>query len=156
GAAETAYRSALTEYPQNARISYGLAKALQCGAQADLERAAELYSQSIYQFVRATALDPSLELGDYAAKAYAAYHGSEEGFEHLREQARSGPFPPEAFQIDPAAKISERSRAIEVENSPQTALWKKLREHLTAEDAFQYFNQQLKNSELAGEKGVRA
>jgi hypothetical protein len=155
-AAETAYRGALAVYPADAHISYGLAKALYCAAQADGERAAEFYPQSIYQFVRAAELDPSLGLGDYTVKLYAAYHGSEDGLEQLREQAKAAPLPPEGFSIETPAKTTERTHNELAETSPQIALWMNLRAHLTSDDAFRYFNGQLKNTELAGTGGAKA
>ena len=155
-AAEAAYRSAHTEYPGDPHISYAFAKALTCLAQADPERGPELYPQSIFQFVRAAALDPSMGIQDYAAKAYAAYHGNGEGLDRLRQQALASPFPPEGFTIDiPTKTASRQEEKIAVDN-PQIALWTDIRTHLRTDDAFQYFNGQLKNTNLDDSGGARA
>ena len=155
-AAETAYTKALAEYPQDAHISYSLGKALSCLGDLDPERAPELYSQSIYQFVRAAVMDSSLGAGDYASKAYAAYHGSGAGLDQLREQVKAAPLPPSDFTIETPPQTAVRERNQLAEKSPQVALWMNIRAHLTAADGFQYFNGQLKDNQLSGSNGVRA
>jgi hypothetical protein len=162
GAAATEYSKALADDPQNASVSYHLGKAVLCQARADAGKAAELYPQAIYHFVRAAAIDPTLggaadakQIEEYAARIYAAYHGEPEGLEKLRTLVKASPEPPAGFRIETAAALADRKQTEFVQNNPQLALWMAIREQLAGPNGLQYFEGQLKNTLIAGKEGGR-
>ena len=78
----------------------------------------EVYPKAIYEFVRAMVIDPSLggtqdgkKISDSITKIYINYHGSDEGLEELKTQAKASPLPPAGF----AHRIRHRGRQSQAE-----------------------------------------
>ena len=46
------------------------------------------------------------QIDDYLKGVYVKYHGSEEGLDQLKQQARSQPFPPPDFKVQSKAEIA--------------------------------------------------
>ncbi len=159
-AAESAYTKALTEYPDIAAISYNLGTALACEARNQPDKATDLGPRAIYQFVRASVVDPTLggttdpkKITDYAASAYSAYHGDTDGLDQLKEQAKASPLPPAGFTIETASAVAARKEKEFTQNHPQFALWMGLKRQLTDTNGQQYFDGQLKDADVHGESG---
>jgi hypothetical protein len=158
----TEYSKALAEDSGNASASYNLGKALLCEARVEPGKSAELYPKAIYQFARATVIDPAsggsadtAQIAEYAASVYTAYHGSAEGLEQLRNLAKVSPFPPPGFAVETAAEVEDRRQQEFVRNNPQLALWMGIHEQLTGANGQQYFEGQLKNALISGKNGER-
>ena len=146
-AAEAAFAKALAEYPEDAAVSYNLGRALSCQGQ---------HAKAIYQFVRAAGIDPALGGGAaYAADLYTKYPGSDEGLSELKALAKTGPHSPESFTIETSAEVQTRKQTEFARNHPQFALWRGIKEQLTAPNGAQYFEGQLKNAAIAGTSNGR-
>jgi len=160
-AAEPVFTKALQDYPDNAFISYNLGRALNCMARANPDKAAELGPKAIYEFLRAAQIDPSLgksanpdQITRYADSAYTTFHGSNEGLDAVKAQAKASPLPPAGFTIETATAVSVRQQNEFKEKYPQLALWLGIKGQL-ADPATgkQYFDGQLKDSAVPKLKG---
>lgn len=151
-AAQAAFEKALADNPDSATIAYNLGTAYTCQKK---------YSVAIYEFARAAAIDATLGGTQDAAKIraladdnYKKIHGSDEGLDALKQQARQSPLPPAGFEIKSAAEIAAEKDAEFTREHPQVALWMKIKAALSAPDGAQYFESQLKNSEVPPLKGT--
>lgn len=161
--AEKLYRQALTESPDNAAVSYNLGRALSCMAKSNPDKSAEYATKAIYQFVRAAVVDPTLggtvdakKITDYATGVYTQYHGSQEGLDQLKQQAKASPAAPEGFTIESSSAASARKQKEFAEKNPQLALWMGIKGQLSDTNGQQYFEGQLKDADVAGQGGKRA
>lgn len=162
--ADTLYTKLLGQYPDKSQISYNLGRALSCEAKANPDKAADLAPRAIYQFVRAAALDPTLggtvqdpkKITDYATSVYTSYHGSDEGLDQLKQQAKTSPLPPQGFAIETATQVSARKQKEFAEKEPQLALWMNLKGQLSDTNGQQYFDGQLKDADVTGPNGTKA
>ncbi len=161
--ASSIYEKALGDYPDKSIISYNLGRALNCMARANPTRATELGPKAIYEFVRAAVVDPSLggtvndpkKITTYADNAYTTYHGSDEGLQQLKDQAKNSPLPPPGFAIETAAAIATRKQNEFKEKYPEVALWLGIKSQLAdANTGTQYFEGQLKNAAVPELKGT--
>ncbi|MBZ5623250.1 MAG: hypothetical protein LAQ69_31690 [Acidobacteriia bacterium] len=161
-AAEAAYTKALQDYPDKSFISYNLGRALNCIARAQPDKATETAPKAIYEFVRAAVVDATLggsadakKITDYANSAYTGYHGSDEGLEQLRAQAKNSPLPPAGFAIETGAAVANRKAAEFEKSNPQLAMWMNIKGQLSDAAAGQaYFEGQLKNAAVPKLKGT--
>jgi hypothetical protein len=157
-AADKVYSMALANYPEKASVSYELGRALNCEAKT----APEKESAAIYAFLRAATIDPTLgdprndkkKIQTFADNAYIGFHGSDEGLEQLKQLVKQSPLPPADFRILTAVEIADAKRAQFEKDNPQVALWIKIKEVLSSDNADQYFNSQMKDTELPQLKGV--
>ncbi len=161
--AEKLYRQEMTESPDNAAVSYNLGRALSCLAKSNPDKSAEYATKAIYQFVRAAVVDPTLggtvdakKITDYATGVYTQYHGSAEGLDQLRQQAKASPTAPEGFTIESSSAASARKQKEFAEKNPQLALWMGIKGQLSDANGQQYFEGQLKDADVAGQGGKRA
>jgi hypothetical protein len=106
-AASEQFRKAAEITPDDASVFYRLGNSLIS------ERPAPKYSQVLWSFARAVMLEGPQALppagrqqtDDYLRQTYTKFHGSEEGLEALKQQAKSQPFPPPDFKIMSRAEI---------------------------------------------------
>jgi hypothetical protein len=161
--ADALFTKALGEYPDNASVSYNLGRALSCEARANPDKSTEFATRAIYEFVRAAVVDPTLggtaqaaQITAYANNVYTQYHGSEEGLEQLRQQAKASPLPPPGFAIESKNALEARKEKEFAEKEPQIALWMGIRRQLTDANGQQYFEGQLKDADVVGQNGKRA
>ncbi len=164
-AADAAFTKVLTEYPQSAAASYGLGRALvgEAAAATDADKAIDLNSRAIYEFVRASVVDPTLggrvnakEITDYAANVYAKFHGSGDGLDQLQQQAKASPLPPAGFSIETATAVAARKQKEFADKNPQLALWMGIKSQLADTNGQQYFDGQLKDADVSGQNGTKA
>ena len=151
-AAQTAFEKALTDHPDSATIAYNLGTSYTCEKK---------YAPAIYEFARAAAIDPTLGGTQDAAKIkaladddYKTIHGSTDGLDALKQQAKQTPLPPAGFEIKSAAEVAAEKDAEFTREHPQVALWMKIKAALAAPDGEQYFEGQLKNSAVPPLKGT--
>jgi hypothetical protein len=162
--ADALYTKALSETPDNATVSYNLGRALSCESKTNPDKSADLVMRAIYQFVRAAAVDPTLggtadakRITDYATSVYKAFHGSEEGLDALRQQAKASPLPPAGFTIESEAAARAKADKALAEQYPQYALWMQIKGQLAdPANGPQYFEGQLKDADVTGQGGKRA
>jgi hypothetical protein len=156
-AAEDAYKKGLLVYPDSAMHAYQLALALRCQQKDNPEK----IPQAVYEFERAAVIDPSLgggadpkKIQEFADTAYATVHGSTEGLDQLKGQAKSAPLPPAGFTIKTATQIAQEKQQQFEQSNPQLALWMKIKGQLADTAGEQYFDDQLKNSAVPTLKGT--
>jgi hypothetical protein len=154
---EAAYAKALGTYPQNSAIAYQLGLCMRSqGAEKPEKR-----SQAAYEFQRAVTLDPTLggsanadTIKKYADGYYTNLHGSDEGLAALKETAKANPLPPDGFKVKTATEISEEKQAEFEKSNPQLALWMKIKGALADTNGEQYFEGQLKDSQVPQLRGT--
>ena len=106
-AASEQFRKAAEITPDDASVFYRLGDSL------IKERPAPKYSQALWSFARAVmlegpqALPPAgrQQIDAYLRQTYVKFHGSEEGLDALKQQAKAQPFPPADFKIMSRAEI---------------------------------------------------
>jgi hypothetical protein len=156
--AEAAYTNALVQYPDKSVLSYELGRALNCESKTQPEK----ISAAIYEFERAAVIDPTLgdpkadpkKVPAFADHAYVTIHGSDEGLDQLKQSVRQSPLPPEGFKIKSATEIAQEKEAEFEKSSPQLALWMRIKGALADTNGEQYFNEQLKDSQVPQLRGV--
>lgn len=155
--AEDAYKKGLLVYPDSAMHAYQLALALRCQQKDNPEK----IPQAVYEFERAAVIDPTLgggadpkKIQDFADTAYATVHGSTEGLDQLKQQAKSAALPPAGFTIKTATQIAQEKQQQFEQSNPQLALWMKIKGQLADTAGEQYFEDQLKNSAVPQLKGT--
>jgi tetratricopeptide (TPR) repeat protein len=148
-AAEEKYKKWLEVDPANAFASYTLANTI-LG-----EKKVERYPEMLYHFARAASLTGPGALPDQARqkadatliKGYNAFHGPDDaGLKELRALAVTQPMPPADFKILDKNEIAASNQAKFAADNPQLALWKVIKDSLTAADGEQYFNDKLKGT----------
>jgi hypothetical protein len=83
----------------------------------------------------------------FLVKAYNTYHGADEpGLKELRTIASTQPKPPAGFTIQDKNQIAAGNAAKLAADNPQLALWKNIKDQLTAANGEQYFADQLKGT----------
>ncbi|HTS25014.1 MAG TPA: hypothetical protein VMH81_04020 [Bryobacteraceae bacterium] len=160
--AASVYTKALGDYPDKSFISYSLGTALNCIARAHPDKAKEIAPKAIYEFVRAAVTDPSLggsgdpkKITDYANSAYTAYHGSDEGLDALKAQAKTAPLPPANFAIETSADVANRKQQEFAQSNPQLAMWMGIKAQLAdPANGTTYFESTLKNAAVPKLKGT--
>ncbi|MEO8597595.1 MAG: hypothetical protein ABI759_30025 [Candidatus Solibacter sp.] len=155
--AESGYKKALEQYPESALIAYQLGRALRCQQTAGPEKV----PQALYEFARASAVDPTLggtmdakALNNYLESAYSSYHGSLEGLDQLKTQAKANPLPPADLKIKTATQIAGEKQAEFEQSNPQLALWMRIKGALSDTNGATYFENELKDSEVPPLKGT--
>lgn len=155
--AETELTKALQDDPTQGQVSYMLATALFSQRQQDPKK----QPPSIFEFARAASYDGPNALPPQArqqilasvTKTYKAYHGSEEGLNDLLALAKTNALPPSGFSIKSTADIAADKAAAQAAAdaaNPMLALWRNIREQLTAEAGQAYFDGTVKDAGLPG------
>jgi hypothetical protein len=81
---------------------------------------------------------------------YTTFHGSQEGLPELKKTAAAEPFPPAGFKISGKAEIDAQKEAEFAKANPMLALWKTMKDALTAANGQQYFESGVKGALLPG------
>jgi len=156
-AAESAFKKGLLVYPDSSLHAYQLALALRCQQKESPEK----IPQAVYEFERAAVIDPTLggsadakKIQDFADSAYSTVHGSNEGLDQLKQQAKSSPLPPDGFTIKTATQIAQEKENEFEKSNPQLALWMKIKGQLADTNGEQYFADQLKSSAVPQLRGT--
>jgi hypothetical protein len=156
---EMAFSKALADYPDSGAAAYQVGVALLTCQSANPDKVA----QGLWEIARAASLDPAksgLELKDvpgietYLKKVYIRIHGSEEGLDHLKQQAVASPAPPAGFRIKSVADIAQEKQAVFESEHPQTALWIRIKGQLADTNGDQYFQGQLKDAAVPQLRGT--
>jgi tetratricopeptide (TPR) repeat protein len=152
-AAEQELAKCLTEDPSQAQCSYDLGNAIL--AQHKMERQSEV----LYHWARAGSLtgpgaipEPNHKQVDaFFVKQYSAFHGPDDaGLKDLRAQAVAQPMPPAGFKIKNKNEIAAENEEKAAKADPQLALWKSIKDQLTADAGQQYFDSSVKGAALPG------
>lgn len=115
----------------------------------------ERYSEALYFFARASALEgpgalqPAAKqpIEAYLVKLYTAYHGKDDaGLAKLKAEAKAQPFPPAGFHIPNETEVANQQDAELAKSNPSLAFWKKLKDALSEDNGQQYFDQGMKGA----------
>jgi len=160
-AAAAAFEKALQQYPDNAYVAYSLGSAWYNIARADPSKATELVPKALYMFQRAVAIDPTLggtqdgkKITDFANRVYVNVHGSEDGLDQLKQQAKSAPLPPAGFSIKTAGELAAEKENEFKEKYPQLAMWLGIKKELAGPNGPQYFESNMKDAAVPEFKGT--
>jgi len=155
-AAERELARCLTDDPEQAQCSYDLGNAIL--AEKKLERQSEV----LYHWARAASVtgpgaipEPLHKQVDaFFVKQYNTFHGPDDaGLKDLRAMAIAHPMPPAGFKIKNKNEIEAENEEKAAKENPQLALWKSIKDQLTAANGEQYFTEQLKEHAVPKLKG---
>jgi hypothetical protein len=159
--AEKAYIAALEKYPDCPQVSYALG-----GVQiAQLKTKPEKVPLGIYQMARAASLDPAKwnaaadvkSAQTYLDKVYTQYHGADaEGLQQLKQLASQSPMPPAGFAIKTVQQVSAEKEEQFKKSNPQLAFWMGIKGQLADTNGEQYYESNMKGTEIAGQNGGKA
>jgi tetratricopeptide (TPR) repeat protein len=119
------------------------------------EKKPERYPDALFYLARAVSITGPGALPDatrkqvdaFLVKAYNTYHGNDDaGLKELRTLAASQPKPPAGFKIKDKNELAAEGQAKLAATDPQLALWKNIKDQLTAANGEQYFNDSLKGT----------
>jgi len=161
GAAEPALAKALQDYPDSGQVALQLANTLLCQQAATPAKA----QQALYEYARAVAMplgppvgldaDSQKKFDAYLQRIYVAFHGSDEGLQQLRDLAAKSPLPPADLKVKSKTEIAmEKEEEFRTKN-PQLAMWMGIKAKLADTDGQQYFEGQLKDSDMSGANGAK-
>src|SRR5439155_17127457 len=86
------------------------------------------------------------QINTYLESAYSTYHGSLEGLDQLKAQAKANPMPPADLKIETATAIAQRKQAEFEQSNPQLALWMRIKGALSDTNGNTYFENELNDS----------
>jgi tetratricopeptide (TPR) repeat protein len=147
--AEQEYTKALEAEPNNAQVSYALGNAILA------EKKPERQSEVLYHWARAASLtgtgalpgDMQKKIDAFFVKSYNSFHGPDDaGLKALRTMAVAQPMPPAGFKIKNKNEIEAENQEKLNKENPQLAMWKGIKDQLTAANGEQYFDTQLKGT----------
>lgn len=157
--AESEMIKSLQQDPNQGNVSLWLATIVLA------ERKTEKYPFALFEYARAAAYDGPGALDAKTRqntdtdlkKYYTIFHGSEEGLDALKTQAKAAALPPDGFEILSKAKMAAQkdaeARRQEEEfakNNPMLALWKTIKTALTGAEGASYFDSGMKGSAMPG------
>jgi tetratricopeptide (TPR) repeat protein len=157
-AAEAEFQKVLAATPDNAQVDYWM------GTVIASEKKLEKLPAAMFYFARAATIQGQTALPadaqktalTYVQKQYKNFHGSDEGFNDLVAAAKANPAPPAGFTIKNANELAQASAASEEEYKkahPEEAIWKGLKEALSAPTGPMYFDMGMKGAMLPTAKG---
>lgn len=123
----------------------------------------ERYPEALFQFARAASLEPAQgglpaaarqPFETYFVNAFNRYHGQDPAeLAKLRELAKANTFPPQGWTLDDINTVKAKGEAEFQKKNPALALWMNLKTALTAPDGQQYFDSNMKGTEVPGGAG---
>jgi tetratricopeptide (TPR) repeat protein len=151
-AAEEEYKKWIAADPGNAYASYSLGNTI-LG-----EKNVQRYPEMLYHWARAASLTgpgaPDQIRKQAAAslsKGYNTFHGPDpDGLKELQALAVTQPMPPAGFTIKNKNDIAAENADKAAKADPQAALWKSIKDQLTADAGQQYFDASVKGAALPG------
>jgi hypothetical protein len=156
--AEEELKKTLQQDPTNAQASYMLAGIL-LGQQKDHP---EKMPAALFEYARAAAYDGPNSLDANARKqidsfltnAYTKYHGSAQGLDQVKMQAKAAALPPADFKIKSTVEIAQEEEAKRQElakQNPSLAFWNTVKDGLTGDNA-QTFWDAMNGTQVPGDQ----
>jgi tetratricopeptide (TPR) repeat protein len=156
--AETELVKAIQLDPTNAQASYMLAGVL-LAQQKDHPDKMPL---AIFEYARSATYDgmgsldaaTRKQIDAFLGKAYNTYHGSGQGLDQIKMQAKTNALPPGDFALKSVvdlAKEDQAKREAEAKENPMLAFWKDIKEGLTGDGSAAYWDA-MKDAGLPGGK----
>ncbi len=144
--AEAELMKTLQADPGNAQASYMLAGVLLAQQKEHIEK----MSLALYEYGRAAgyegpgALDANTRksIDGFLGKAYSTYHGSAQGLDQVKTQAKTAALPPADFHIKSTVEIAQDEQAkrdAAAKENPMLAFWNEIKEGLTGDGSAMYW-----------------
>jgi hypothetical protein len=159
-AAEVALQAALAQFPDSSQVAYELGG---CELAQQATSPAKV-SIGLYEIARAIAIDPAksdfadpkvrTQVEAYLKNVYVKYHGSDEGLDQLKQQALTAPTPPTDFHILSGPEIMVAKQKEFEKKYPELALWMSIKAVLADAGGQEYFDTNLKPTQLPKLKGT--
>jgi hypothetical protein len=159
-AAEAAFKTALTQYPDSSQVAYELGGSELAQQASDPAK----ISQGLYEIARAVAIDPAksdftdpkvrTQVEAYLKNVYVKYHGADDGLDQLKQQSLAAPTPPADFHILSATEVLNAKQKEFADKYPELALWMSIKAQLADTNGQQYFADQAKDRQLPKLKGT--
>jgi tetratricopeptide (TPR) repeat protein len=154
-AAEKAFAKAMEANPNEAQVAFWLGTVILAQKNADRQ------VEPLFWFARAVTVDGPMALPPdhrkaaeaYFVKLYSTYHGDSSGLDDVKKYATANTKPGPDFKIDSKLEIEAKGDADFAQKSPQKALWKRVKNELTAPNGEQYFAEHVKDTALPKLKG---
>jgi hypothetical protein len=90
------------------------------------------------------------QIDAYLTKTYTTYHGSTDGLDQLKTQAKASALPPPGFGIKTGAELDAAKEEEFKKSNPSLALWMGLKKELQAANGEQFFENTMKNANVPG------
>lgn len=145
----------------SAQISSWLGTAI--AHEAIAQKKPELYPQALFQFARAASLEPAQgglapaarqSYETYFVNAFNRYHGQDAPeMAKLRDLAKANAFPPADWTLQDVNTVKANNEEKFKKENPALALWMNLKAALTDANGQQYFDTNMKGSEVPGGAG---
>lgn len=159
-AAEAAFKTAQTQYPDSSQVAYELGGSELAQQATDPNK----ISQGLYEIARAVAIDPAksdfadpkvrTQVEAYLKNVYVKYHGADDGLDQLKQQALAAPAPPADFHIPSASEVYVAKQKEFAAKYPELALWMSIKGQLADTNGQSYFDTQLKDTAVPKLKGT--
>lgn len=155
-AAEAAFRKVLEINPKNGQVSFWLGTVMY---------AQKKYVPGLFEFARAAVYSGDGALPEserqkadqFLGRAYAGYHGSNDGLDDLKKAAAASALPPADLKIASITDISQGQAAAEedfLKAHPDIKFWRTfLRDALKADGGEKYFNDSVKDALIPPQTG---
>lgn len=145
----------------SAQVSSWLGTAI--AHEAIQQKKPERYPEALFQFARAASLEPAQgglpaaarqPFDTYFVNAFNRYHGQDPAeLAKLRDLAKANAFPPQGWTVDDINTVKAKHEEEFKKSNPALALWMNLKTALTADDGQQYFDTNMKGTEVPGGAG---
>jgi tetratricopeptide (TPR) repeat protein len=156
GKAEAELMKTIQGDPTNAQASYMLAGVLL----AQQKEHPDKMPLAIFEYARAASYDGpgSMDaatrkpIDAFLAKAYATYHGSAQGLDQIKLQAKTNALPPGGFALKSVVDIAQEDQAkrdAAAKENPMLAFWNEIKEGLTGDGSAAYWDA-MKDAGLPG------
>lgn len=155
--AEREFTKSLELVPNQGEVSYWMGT-VQLASQKP-----EKQASALFHIARAVSLDPKAgglpdpnvrkQIDAYLSRNYTTYHGSDEGLDQLRAQAKTNALPPAGFNIKSAAELEIEKEEELKRTNPALALWLGLKKELSGPNGEEFFASTMKNAQVPGGVG---
>jgi len=154
--AETELMKTIQADPTNAQASYMLAGVLL----AQQKEHPDKTPLAIFEYARAASYDGpgSLDaatrgkIDTFLAGAYKTYHGSAQGLDQIKMQAKTNALPPGGFALKSVVEMAQEDQAkrdAAAKENPMLAWWNEIKEGLTGDNSAMYWDA-MKDAGLPG------
>ncbi len=145
----------------SAQVSSWLGTAI--AHEAIQQKKPERYPEALFQFARAASLEPAQgglpaaarqPFETYFVNAFNRYHGQDPTeLAKLRDLVKANAFPPQGWTLDDVNTRNAKHEEEFKKQNPALALWMNLKTELSGDGGQQYFDANMKGSEVPGGAG---
>jgi tetratricopeptide (TPR) repeat protein len=149
--AEGEFKQSLAMNPANGDVAYWL------GIVEAAQKKPDKMPETLFYFARAGNYDGQgaasqgirTAANNYLDKAYVTYHGSKDGLDDVKSQAKANAAPPAGYKIVSVLDLEKDKMAkaeAEAKEHPERAMYMNIKAALTAPDGADYFSKNMKDA----------